>query len=382
MATVSMTVNGKTVTKAVDPRTLLVEFLRENLRLTGTHVGCDTSQCGACVVHVEGRAIKSCTALALSCEGAKVTTIEGLANGGTLHPMQEAFREHHALAVRLSARPGMIMAAVDIVTAQRAGPRRAHDPRGARRQHLPLHRLPQHRQGDCCRRRRHGQRPSGRRIVGRTPMTATGIGASVRRKEDHRFITGKGQYVDDINRPGQSYAVFRALAACARHDQEDRHQRGRSEAPGVVGIFTGDDLAADKVGGLICGWMIHSKDGSPMKAGAASGAGAGQGALCRRSCGGRHRRDAGAGARRGRAGRGRLRRAAARASISPRRKPTGSRRCTPRRPNNTGLCLAPGRQGRGRCGLRQAEARHQDRPRQQPPDPQRHRAARGHRRVR
>src|SRR5579859_8238654 len=85
---VSMTVNGKPVTGEIDPRTLLVQFLREHLRLTGTHVGCDTSQCGACVVHVDGRAIKSCTALAASLDGANVTTIEGLAKGGKLHPMQ------------------------------------------------------------------------------------------------------------------------------------------------------------------------------------------------------------------------------------------------------------------------------------------------------
>jgi carbon-monoxide dehydrogenase small subunit len=111
---VSMTVNGKAVGASVDPRTLLVQFLREGLRLTGTHVGCDTSQCGACVVHVDGRAVKSCTVLAASCDGAKVTTIEGLAAGGTLHPMQEAFREHHGLQCGFCT-PGMIMAAVDIV---------------------------------------------------------------------------------------------------------------------------------------------------------------------------------------------------------------------------------------------------------------------------
>ena len=114
MANLSMTVNGKSVTANVDPRTLLVQFHRENLRLTGTHVGCDTSQCGACVVHLDGKAVKSCTTLALACEGASVTTIEGLANGGALHPMQEAFREHHGLQCGFCT-PGMIMSAVDIV---------------------------------------------------------------------------------------------------------------------------------------------------------------------------------------------------------------------------------------------------------------------------
>src|SRR4051795_7955816 len=98
MSAVSMTVNGKPVTGDGDPRTLLVEFLRETLRLTGTHVGCDTSQCGACVVHVDGNSVKSCTMLALQAQGRSVTTIEGIAApDGTLHPMQEMFREHHAL---------------------------------------------------------------------------------------------------------------------------------------------------------------------------------------------------------------------------------------------------------------------------------------------
>jgi aerobic carbon-monoxide dehydrogenase small subunit len=114
MIHVSMTVNGKAASADVDPRTLLVQFLRENLRLTGTHVGCDTSQCGACVVHVDGRAIKSCTALAVSLEGAHVTTIEGLAQGGKLHPMQQAFQDNHGLQCGFCT-PGMIMTSVDIV---------------------------------------------------------------------------------------------------------------------------------------------------------------------------------------------------------------------------------------------------------------------------
>ncbi|KPF71622.1 carbon monoxide dehydrogenase [Bosea sp. AAP35] len=114
MATVSMSVNGKAVTGSIDPRTLLVQFLRDDLRLTGTHVGCDTSQCGACVVHVDGKAVKACTVLAVSLEGASVTTIEGLAVNGMLHPMQEAFREHHGLQCGFCT-PGMIMSAVDIV---------------------------------------------------------------------------------------------------------------------------------------------------------------------------------------------------------------------------------------------------------------------------
>ena len=110
MAAVSLTVNGKSVTADVDPRTLLVQLLRENLRLTGTHVGCDTSQCGACVVHVNGKAIKSCTVLAVQLDGADVLTIEGLAPAdGPLHPMQEAFRENHGLQCGYCT-PGMILA--------------------------------------------------------------------------------------------------------------------------------------------------------------------------------------------------------------------------------------------------------------------------------
>jgi len=115
MAAISLTVNGKSVTADVDPRTLLVQLLRENLRLTGTHVGCDTSQCGACVVLVNGKAVKSCTVLAVQLAGADVLTIEGLAPAdGPLHPMQEAFRENHGLQCGYCT-PGMIMTAVDLV---------------------------------------------------------------------------------------------------------------------------------------------------------------------------------------------------------------------------------------------------------------------------
>ena len=111
--TVSMTVNGKSVSGSVEPRTLLVQFLREHLGLTGTHVGCDTSQCGACVVLVNGDSVKSCTLLAVQSQGADVTTIEGLAKGDELHPMQAAFREHHGLQCGFCT-PGMVMSAVDL----------------------------------------------------------------------------------------------------------------------------------------------------------------------------------------------------------------------------------------------------------------------------
>ena len=110
----SLTVNGKAVTADVDPRTLLVEFIRNNLALTGTHVGCDTGQCGACTILVDGNAVKACTILAAQANGSKITTIEGLATDGTMHPMQAAFKECHGLQCGFCT-PGMVMSAIDLV---------------------------------------------------------------------------------------------------------------------------------------------------------------------------------------------------------------------------------------------------------------------------
>jgi aerobic carbon-monoxide dehydrogenase small subunit len=137
MARISLIVNGNPVNANVDPRTLLVQFLRENLRLTGTHVGCDTSQCGACVVHLDGKAVKACTTLAVMADGHEVKTIEGLAaDGAPLHPMQEAFREHHGLQCGFCT-PGMIMTAVDLVH------RKGHD--------LSDHTIREELEGNLCR---------------------------------------------------------------------------------------------------------------------------------------------------------------------------------------------------------------------------------------
>ena len=111
---VSLKVNGQAITETVEARTLLVDLLRETLGLTGTHVGCDTSQCGACVVHVDGVAVKSCTLLAVQLEGRDVVTIEGIADGDTLHPMQAAFHEHHGLQCGFCT-PGMVMSAIDLL---------------------------------------------------------------------------------------------------------------------------------------------------------------------------------------------------------------------------------------------------------------------------
>ncbi len=114
MATLTLTVNGTLSTHTVEPRTLLVHFLREHLNLTGTHIGCDTSQCGACVVHLNGVSVKACTVLAVQCDGATITTIEGLAQNGELHPLQASFRAEHALQCGFCT-PGMIMAAADLL---------------------------------------------------------------------------------------------------------------------------------------------------------------------------------------------------------------------------------------------------------------------------
>jgi carbon-monoxide dehydrogenase small subunit len=115
LSAVSMTVNGTPVTARVDRRTSLVEFLREHLRLTGTHIGCDTGQCGACVVHVDGRSVKSCAMLAVQADGTGITTIEGVARNGRLHPLQQAFHEHHALQCGFCT-PGMVMSILDLLT--------------------------------------------------------------------------------------------------------------------------------------------------------------------------------------------------------------------------------------------------------------------------
>ena len=118
MTTISLKVNQKSVTAEVEPRTLLVELLRERLGLTGTHVGCDTSQCGACTVLVDGQSVKSCTMLAVEADGSDVTTIEGLAKGGELHPMQRAFNEHHGLQCGYCT-PGMVISSVDLLKRNR-----------------------------------------------------------------------------------------------------------------------------------------------------------------------------------------------------------------------------------------------------------------------
>ena len=151
---ISVTVNGAVREAEVESRLLLVHFIRENLRLTGTHVGCDTSHCGVCTVHLDGEPVKSCTVLAVQADGRSVNTVEGLEQGGKLHPMQEAFTEKHALQCGFCT-PGH---ADDHQRAARAQqePERAGDPPGDLRQPVPLHRVSQHREGGAARRRENG----------------------------------------------------------------------------------------------------------------------------------------------------------------------------------------------------------------------------------
>ena len=159
---IAFVVNGTPHELDVEPRRLLVQAFREDLDLTGTHVGCDTSQCGACTVHVDGRAIKSCTMLAVQADGTEIKTIEGLADGEDLHPMQAAFWEKHGLQCGFCT-PGMIMTAVDLLS-RNPDPDRRRDPPRDRRELLSLHGLPEHRRRHPPRRRDHAVRRAGQRI--------------------------------------------------------------------------------------------------------------------------------------------------------------------------------------------------------------------------
>ena len=196
--TIGLTVNGRRVEEDVEPRLLLVQFLRDRLGLTGTHVGCDTSNCGACTVHLDGEAVKSCTVLAVQADGCEVTTIEGLAQDGELHPMQRAFHEEHALQCGYCT-PGHDH---ERGLPARAEPRpeRGGDAPRPRGQPLPLHRVPEHRPCACS--------PRPRRSAMATDDELGASAQSVLRKEDAPLITGQGRYVDDIKLPGMAFAAF------------------------------------------------------------------------------------------------------------------------------------------------------------------------------
>ena len=176
MARISLTVDGAQVSDDVEPRMLLVQYLREKLGKTGTVVGCDTSNCGACTVHLDGRSVKSCNVLAVQADGHEVTTIEGLADGDQLHPVQEAFRECHGLQCGFCT-PGMIMQSVDLL-ADNPNPIRGGGAARPRGQPLPLHRLPQHRQERPP--RREGGERDDRHPGARRPPRSAGTGAARR----------------------------------------------------------------------------------------------------------------------------------------------------------------------------------------------------------
>ena len=246
---VSIKVNGKAVSAQVEGRTLLVKFLREVAQLTGTHEGCDTSQCGACTVHLDGRGVKSCSVLAVACDGAAVTTIEGLARNGRLHPMQQAFHEHHGLQCGFCT-PGMIMSAVDMV--KRLGPDLdAKTIRGELEGNLcrctGYHNIVKAIQAGAVAMKGRSRRRAPRRSDEShtfPPAKSERIGEPVRRREDLRLITGNGRYSDDVNLPGQAYmAVVRSPHAHARLVSIDTAKARAS--PGVLAVLTGGDLVAD-----------------------------------------------------------------------------------------------------------------------------------------
>ena len=191
-----MTVNGTKHESDVEPRLLLVHYLRETLGLTGTNIGCDTSSCGACTIHVDGESVKSCTMLAVQADGTDILTIEGLANGSELHPMQEAFRQNHGLQCGYCT-PGMVMAAVSSPQGEPA----PHRDRGALRprgQPVPLHGLPQHREGGAGRGRRRGP--------GLTALTAPAVINAI--VDAHSHVG-----VHDIPMPASPQRVWEAIQA-------------------------------------------------------------------------------------------------------------------------------------------------------------------------
>ena len=348
---ISLVVNGQPREGDVEPRRMLVQFLREDLELTGTHVGCDTSQCGACTVHVDGRAVKSCTILAVQADGAAVTTIEGMQAGdGALHPLQAAFWEKHGLQCGFCT-PGMIMAAADLLARyDRSHGRR--DPPRARRQHLPLHGLPQHR-GRDPRSRVRDARPAPRRPSPPTPeprlerSTAMAIdvpdvlGKPVKRVEDPRFITGKGRYLDDIHLQGMTHmAILRSPYAHANIRSVDvSAARTRARRPG--GVRRGGhpvEPAADGLARRRLGRDPEQRQHAPDPRD-------GQRQVDRRGRRGRRRRDGRAGGRRARGDPGRLR-----AAARGRRRREGDparRAAAPRqRPEQRGVRVDGRRQGR------------------------------------
>ena len=372
--TLSLTVNGKKVTADVDSRTLLVDFLRNDLGLTGTHVGCDTGQCGACTVHLDGNAVKACTILAAQAQRRRRSlTIEGLAAAdGTMHPMQAAFKECHGLQCGFCT-PGMVMSAIDLVNRHPKAPtsRRSAKSSKATSAAAPATTTSSRR---CS---RAPPRWASRRARW-VPTSTASSAQSVRRKEDYRFLTGAGQFTDDVT----IRRTRRTRTSCARRTRTRRSARStrrrRRRAPGVVAIFTGADLDGRQRPALRLAHHRHRRQADERAA--ASGAGARQGPLRRRPGRAGDRGNAGPGEGRRRADRRRLRRAAGGRQL--RRRAEAGRAADPRRrAGQQVLHVGAGRQGGGRRRVRQGRARDEARHRQQPAHPERDRAARGGRVV-
>ncbi len=258
---VAIEVNGVQHSREVEPRLLLVHFLRETLGLTGTNVGCDTSQCGACTVLIDGQAVKSCTVLAVQADGAKVTTDRGAghgrqaapAAGGVLGEARPAVRLLHAGHDHDRLRPA----------AAQPAPERGRDPPRHRRQLLPLHRLPEHRRGGGAGRRADDRRAAA--AAGRRPrerlrggtMASRIFGSGIKRREDPRLITGQAKYTDDIMLPGMAHAGRRAQSPHAHaRITRDRRLARRASVPGVLAVYTGADMKDAGFGGIPCAWVV------------------------------------------------------------------------------------------------------------------------------
>ena len=249
MRHVSLAVNGVRHELDLEPRELLVYVLRDRLGLTGTNVGCDTSSCGACTVLLNGESVKSCTLLGVQADGMELTTIEGLASNGDLHPLQQAFHEQHGLQCGYCT-PGMVMAAASLLAEN-------PEPSEAEIRHAL--------EGNLCRCtgyqnivaavRAAAVRSGGVMATTETLTTGRVVGTPVPRKEDRKLVTGNGQFIDNINLPGQVWlAVVRSPYAHARIGKVDL--AAARKVKGVVAAFSGAELAADWAGSLPCAWPV------------------------------------------------------------------------------------------------------------------------------
>ncbi|MEL7545071.1 MAG: molybdopterin-dependent oxidoreductase [Pseudomonadota bacterium] len=246
-------VNGAPTEIEAHATDVLVDTLRDQLGLTGTHVGCDTGQCGACTIHLNGQSVKACTVLTQQVAGAQLTTIEGVASGMDLHPVQQAFQAEHGLQCGFCT-PGMVMRAIDLLE-KNPTPTDEEIRSGLR--------------GNYCRCTGYQNiiraiQCAAKGTTAEQDLSGT-VGTSPPRREDRRFLTGQGHYTADTSFAGQAHAVFvRSSEAHAILDAVSVDQA--KESPSVLDVFTGEDIADDQVSGLTSSWQIMSRDGTPMKA--------------------------------------------------------------------------------------------------------------------